>query len=106
MKAQNLLALTASVLLTAAGMAAFNNNVTIQPVREINGSKVVDLAPVTVTPSADERRAAALLADDSLTGVGAAALGRGMEASTGLLSTQLAMPYYSFGTQFGRITKE
>jgi hypothetical protein len=106
MKAQNLLALTASVLLTAAGVATFNNNVTIQPVHEINGSKVVDLAPVNVTPSAAERRAAALLADDSVAGVGAAALGRGMEASAGLLSTQLAMPYYSFGTQFGRITKE
>ena len=38
-------------------------------------------------------------------GVGAS-LGRGVEASATLLGTQLAMPYYSFGTQFGRITKE
>ena len=105
MKAQNLLTLTAAFLLTSASLAAIHSNVTAVPVSEINGSKVIDLAPVNVTPSAEDRRAAALLSDNSVAGVGAS-LGRGVEASATLLGTQLAMPYYSFGTQFGRITKE
>ena len=105
MKAQNLLALTASFLLTTAGLAAIHSNVTPVPVSELNGAKVYDLAPVYVVPSAEDRRAAALLSDGSVAGVGAS-LGRGVEASATLLGTQLAMPYYSFGSQFGRITKE
>ncbi|HEX7815489.1 hypothetical protein [Dyella sp.] len=103
MNAQNLLALTAATLLTIAGVAAIHSNTIVSPISEINGAKVVNLETITVSPSAAERRAAALLTDASVAGIGAS-VGRGVEA--GLLSTQLSMPYYSFGSQFGRITKE
>ncbi|WNL48041.1 hypothetical protein RKE25_10600 [Dyella sp. BiH032] len=107
MKAPNLLATTAAVLLTAAGLAALNTNVKVVPVTEINGVKVINLAPVNVRPTAEDLRAAALLAD---AGVATAALtpiaARAAESGVALLGAQLAMPYYSFGTTFGRITKE
>ena len=107
MKAPNLLATTAAVLLTAAGLAALNTNVKVVPVTEINGVKVINLAPVNVHPTAEDLRAAALLAD---AGVATATLtpiaARAAESGVALLGGQLAMPYYSFGTTFGRISKE
>ena len=107
MKAPNLLATTAAVLLTAAGLAALNTNVKVVPVSEINGVKVINLAPVDVHPSAEDLRAAALLAD---AGVATATVvpmaARAAESGAALLGAQLAMPYYSFGTTLGRITKE
>lgn len=62
MKAPNLLALSAAVLITAAGLASMNHGITRVPVAEINGIHVIDLAPVNVTPTAEELRAAALTA--------------------------------------------
>jgi hypothetical protein len=107
MKAPNLLALTASVLLTTAGLAAMNNNVKVVPVTEINGVKVIDLAPVTVRPTAEDLRAAALLADASVGTAGLTPIAaRAAESGVALLGAQLAMPYYSFGSTFGRITKD
>ncbi|MGO4700440.1 hypothetical protein [Dyella sp. 2RAB6] len=109
MKAPNLLALTAAVLLTTAGLAAVNNNIKVVPVSEINGVKVINLAPVEVRPTAADMRAAALLADAGLATatVGMAPVAaHAAESGVALLGAQLAMPYYSFGTTFGRVTKD
>ncbi|WP_430389595.1 hypothetical protein [Dyella sp. 20L07] len=107
MKANTLLSLTAAALLTTVGLAAINSNVTSLPVTEINGVKVIDLAPVVVHPSAEDLRAAALFADASMASLTTAPLLRPQAAiGNGVLGAQLAMPYYSFGNQFGRISKE
>ncbi|KRE90578.1 hypothetical protein ASG87_18670 [Frateuria sp. Soil773] len=107
MKAQNLnlVALAAAALFTVTGLAAINSNVSVRPVSEVNGVKVVDLAPVTVRPSADDLRAAALIGNASAA-IAVPGVVRGAESGASLLGAQLAMPYYSFGTKFGRITKE
>jgi hypothetical protein len=107
MKAQNLIALTAAALMTATGLVALNTPVRSAPVSEINGVRVVELAPVVVHPSAAELRASALLDDTGLAGVAfAPELGTHAEAGATLLGAQLAMPYYSFGTQLARASKE
>jgi len=103
MKAPNLLALTAAALFTTAGLVAINTNVKAVPVSEINGVKVINLAPVEVRPSAEDLRAAALLADASIASIAVSPLA---ESRASLLGAQLAMPYYSFGTTLGRISKE
>lgn len=107
MKTQNLnlVALAAAALFTVSGLVAFNTNVSVRPVSEINGVKVVDLAPVTVNPSSEDLRAAALLGNASAA-IAVPGLIRSAESGASLLGAQLAMPYYSFGTKFGRITKE
>ena len=107
MKANNLLALTAAALFTTVGLAAINSNVRSLPVSEINGVKVIDLAPVVVRPTAEDLRTAALYADAGVAALTTPLL-RSSEAaaSHGVLGAQLAMPYYSFGNQFGRISKE
>jgi hypothetical protein len=53
-------------------------------------------------------RSASLLTDMSTAAlVTLPALGQGNEtAQLSLLGSQLAMPYYSFGNKFGRISKE
>lgn len=113
MKAQKLIASVAAVLFTTATLGVLNYNVASQPAAstEINGIKVINLAPVDVRPSAEEQRAAALLAD-----IGAAGLavipsighlgGTGGTEQFSLVGSQLAMPYYSFGNKFGRASKE
>lgn len=108
MKAPNLLALSAAVLITAASLAAVNHSITVVPLAEINGVKVIDLAPVNVTPSAEEMRAAALTAVTEVTGQPApGGLGVRAEADLPLIGAPMAMPYYSFGNKLGRIsTKE
>lgn len=109
MKAPNLLALSAAVLITAASIASVNHNVTPIPLTEINGVHVFDLAPVNVQPSAEELRAAALTAVIDTSAAAATAvvgLGNRAEADTALIGSQMAMPYYSFGNKIGRISKE
>jgi hypothetical protein len=107
MKANNLLALTAAALFTTVGLAAINSNVNSRPISEINGVKVIDLAPVEVRPTADDMRAAALLADAGIATLNVAPLLSPEATSSAVLGSQLAMPYYSFGSnKFGRISKE
>lgn len=107
MKAQNLIALAAATLFTATGLVALNTPVSTSPVSEINGVRVVNLAPIEVRPSASERRDAALLGDADITGATLApTLSTHAEAGATLLGAQLAMPYYSFGTQIARASKE
>ncbi|WP_114241255.1 hypothetical protein [Dyella sp. C9] len=105
MKANNLLALTAAALFTTVGLAAIHSNVTSLPASEINGVQVHNLAPVDVRPTAEDMRAAALLADAGIASLSVSPMLR-REANASVLGAQLAMPYYSFGNQFGRISKE
>ncbi|MCX7514797.1 hypothetical protein [Frateuria sp. STR12] len=107
MKAQNLIALAAATLFTATGLVALTTPVRTAPVSDINGVRVVNLAPVEVSPSASDLRAAALLERSDITSATLApALGTQAEAGATLLGAQLAMPYYSFGTQIVRASKE
>ncbi len=107
MKANNLLALTAAALFTTVGLAAINSNVNSLPVGEINGVKVIDLAPVTVRATAEDMRAAAMLADANVATLSTAPLLSAEATCNAVLGSQLVMPYYSFGsTKFGRISKE
>lgn len=107
MKAQNLIALAAATLFTATGLVALNTTVRVTPVSEINGVRVVDLAPVEVTPSASDLRAAVLMEGADITGATLTpALGAQAEADAALLGAQLAMPYYSFGAPIARASKE
>lgn len=106
MKANTLLALTAAALFTTVGLAAINSNVHSLPVSEINGTKVITLAPVEVRPTAEDMRAAVLLADASVATTISPLLNPESAVSNGVVGAQLAMPYYSFGTKLGRISKE
>ena len=113
MNTHKLIASVAAVLFTTATLGVLNYHVDSYQARdtEINGSKVIDLAPVNVYPSASERRAAALLTDVEVAGItmiptiGRMGGGGGTEQFS-LIGSQLAMPYYSFGNKFGRISKE
>ena len=113
MKAQNLIASVAAVLFTFASLSAVNYNVVSQPAPASKTStiRVIDLAPVQVRPSAAEMRTAALLNDIGTVGIATIPAighldGAGNTEQFSLLGSQLAMPYYSFGNKFGRISKE
>ncbi|MBE1161204.1 hypothetical protein [Dyella acidiphila] len=106
MKAPNPIAITAAVLFTAVSLVALSPNTPRAPAAEINGLKVIELAPVQVRPTAEDERAAALLTTASLTLVNAP-VAQTTESAASLLSAQLAMPYYSFGsTKIAGISKE
>ncbi|MDE2307767.1 MAG: hypothetical protein KGJ97_05680 [Xanthomonadaceae bacterium] len=113
MKAQKLIASVAAILFTTASLSAVNYNVDVHQAAatRIDGRNVTDLAPIQVRPSADDLRAAALLPDARTASIASIpALDRAAAGSGGrrfaLISSQLVMPYYSFGNKFGRITKE
>jgi hypothetical protein len=107
MKANNLLALTAAALFTTVSLAAINSNYAVAPAHEINGSKVYDLPAVQVRPTADDMRAAALLPAAGVATVTVSPLIAHEASASSVLGSQLAMPYYSFGSnKFGRISKE
>ncbi|NUO72629.1 MAG: hypothetical protein HOQ10_07930 [Frateuria sp.] len=106
MKAQNLIALAAATLFTATGLVALSSPVRTAPVSEINGIRVVNLAPVEVHPGASEMRAALLGEADLSSALLVPALDAHAGAGATLLGAQLAMPYYSFGTQIARASKE
>jgi hypothetical protein len=112
MKTHNLLASIAAVLITSATLGAVSKNYTAEfqpaPANVIDGIKVTNLAPIYIIPSAQDQRAASLLTDASVTGM-ATLPGLGQSGDAGqfsLIGSQLAMPYYSFGNKFGRISKE
>jgi hypothetical protein len=112
MKNPHLIASIAAVLITSATLSAMSENYTSDfqqsPASVINGTKVTNLAPVNVSPSAEDRRAASLLTDANVIGM-TTLPGLGQAGDAGqfsLIGSQLAMPYYSFGNKFGRISKE
>ncbi|WP_266159601.1 hypothetical protein [Dyella silvatica] len=106
MKAQNLFTLAAATLLTAATLASLDHNVLTAPAQQINGAKVINLSPLEVRPSAEDLRAAALTEAGMVSAAATSAISRGAEAGASLIGAQLVMPYYSFGSKLGRISKE
>ena len=104
MKSQNLIASIAAALFTFATLGAVTYNVDVPPAPAAATHRTVtDLPMIVVHPTAAERREAALI--DSGDFIGASA-GHGGGPHLSLVSSQLAMPYYSFANQFGGISKE
>jgi len=116
---QKLIATVAAVLLTSASLmttvtlSMAPQNAAAQEINanEIHGLKVTNLHEVIVHPSASDLRSASLLTDIGAAGFASlSSLGRvgedGGTTQLSLLGSQLAMPYYSFGNKFGRISKE
>jgi hypothetical protein len=107
----NVIAIAAAVLFTSASLfttASLSGHFDSQQAPSvINGHKVINLAPVNVSPSAEDRRAAVLLTDIGVVGFATMPnLSRlGNAEQDKLAGSPLAMPYYSFG-KFGRIGKE
>lgn len=111
MQTQKLIATVAAALFTAASLCAVFYDVGGKQAATEGTSavNVTNLAPVTVRPSAADRRAAALLGDEgdvSLTSVTAHADDHLGVTKFSLLGSQLVMPYYSFGNKFGPMSKE
>jgi hypothetical protein len=101
MKSPNPIAITAAVLFTTVSLIALSPSTPKAPAAQIDGLKVINLAPVNVRPTADDERAAALLTATGFTNTSE------MASDASLLGAQLAMPYYSFGTtKFAGISKE
>ena len=106
MNTLNPTALAASVLITALSLLAFNSQARQTPVNEINGTPITNLAPVTITASAADKREALLGDSVSAATLTAPGLIRRHATAANLFGSQLAMPYYSFGNKLGRISKE
>ena len=105
MKAPNPIAITAAVLFTTVGLIAVSPNTPSIPTSN-GGAKVFTLPGVEVHPTAEDRRAASMLSEASLT-IANSPIASNAESSASLLGAQLAMPYYSFGsTKFTGISKE
>lgn len=109
MNTQNLIASIAAVVLTTITMGVIGQQMS-RPGKpaEASRAKVTEMAPVTVKPSAADLRAAALMVDGGIAATATLpSLGQIGEGSRfSLIQSQLAMPYYSFGNKFGRISKE
>jgi hypothetical protein len=109
MNTQNLIASIAAVVLTTITMGVIGQQMS-RPGKpeQTSHAKVTEMAPVTVKPSAADLRAAALMVDGGIAATatvpGFGQIGEG--SSFSLIQSQLAMPYYSFGNKFGRISKE
>lgn len=80
-----------AVLLTSATLAVVGMPVAPTASALVNGLTVTDLAPVVVTPTAAEQKAAAALGS-----LAAKALQATDSARAAQFGAQLAMPYYSF----------
>lgn len=88
--ARRWIASAAAVVLTSLTLAVVSLPTTHAPaVAWINGIHVTDLAPVEVTPSSADMKAASLL-EHAAVGVA--------DGAAAQFGAQLAMPYYSFGT--------
>lgn len=113
MKARKIFSLTASILMTGATLSLFTLPTTplLGPVQAnvsmINGIPVFDLPGITVQPTDAERRAAALPDHRRVAG---AALLQGLtgdsDGGSVPLSSSLTMPYYSFASEIGQISKD
>lgn len=88
--ARRWIASAAAVVMTSLTLAVVSLPVTRTPeVTWVNGIHVTNLAPVEVTPTAADMKAASMLEHAAVGVAGDAAV---------QLGAQLAMPYYSFGT--------
>ncbi|MBD8898416.1 hypothetical protein [Rhodanobacter sp. DHG33] len=96
--ARRWIASAAAVVMTSLTLAAVTLPTThAAPVAWINGIHVTNLAPVEVTPSSADMKAASML-ENAAVGI---ANGAGAQ-----IGAQLAMPYYSFGTTTSTSSKE
>lgn len=106
MKAPNPIAITAAVLFTTVSLIALSPSTPKLPAAPHDGARVFTLPGIEVRPTAEDRRAAAMLSEASLTIVNARLAGKTQNAAS-LVGAQLVMPYYSFGsTKFASISKE
>jgi hypothetical protein len=111
MKAPNLFAVTASLLIVGASLFALRSSdesfaSPVSPATTIHGLHVVDLAPIEVRPTAADHRAAALLETMPVAHATARLRHTAAEDAAVLIGSQLAMPYYSFGKVLSHGTKE
>jgi hypothetical protein len=103
----NLPALFAATLITLGSLAALHSQPVSTPASQINGVRVIDLAPVSVRPSATELRQAARSNEaDLASALVLPAFDARTTTGASLLGAQLAMPYYSFGSKLGHSSKE
>lgn len=104
----NLAALFAATLFTVGSLAALHSQpAALAPPSQINGVRVIDLAPVVVRPSNEElRHAAAQPTDDMASALVIPAFNARATTGASLLGAPLAMPYYSFGSKLGHSNKE
>jgi hypothetical protein len=111
MKAPNLIALTASVLIAGTSVFAlrsFDDRVAAMSAAPhfVNGTRVVDLPAIVVRPSDAEVREARLASEDTLDSAAVAIRSSAEDRAAALIGAQLAMPYYSFGNALRRTAKE
>ncbi|TCV94521.1 hypothetical protein EC912_1034 [Luteibacter rhizovicinus] len=111
MKAPNLIAVTASLLIAGASvfvLRSFDDRISTLAAAPamINGVRVIDLAPVTVRPTAADVREATRTSEATLDNAAAAIRRNAEERAMALLGSQLAMPYYSFGNVLSRTAKD
>lgn len=103
----HLTALFASVLITALSVATLAAQPAYRPVSQINGIRVIDLAPIVVRPDPRDVRTAAVLTDGNIaSAMVVPALGNRTASAASLLGAQMAMPYYAFGKKSGHVAKE
>jgi hypothetical protein len=106
MKTPNPIAITAAVLFTTVSLIAVSPNTPKIPSAPDSDTKVFVLPGIEVHPTAEDRRAASMLTEASLS-IANSPLASKTENGASLLGAQLAMPYYSFGsTKFAGISKE
>ncbi|QDE40097.1 hypothetical protein FIV34_13150 [Luteibacter pinisoli] len=111
MKAPNLIALTASILIAGTSVFAlrsFDDRAAqmVAAPHFVNGIRVVDLPALEVRPTDADVRAAALLGNATLESAADALRRSAEDRAAALISAQLAMPYYSFGNALSHTAKE
>ena len=111
MKAPNLIALTASVLIAGTSVFAlrsFDDRATalVAALHFVNGVRVVDLPALEVRPTDADVREAALASEATLDSAAAAIKRSAEDRAAALIGAQLAMPYYSFGNALRRTAKD
>ncbi|WP_448101024.1 hypothetical protein [Luteibacter jiangsuensis] len=111
MKAPNLIALTASVLIAGTAVFALRSfddraAAMLAAPHFVNGTAVVDLPSLEVRPTAADVREAALLSEASFDSAADALKRNAEDRAAALIRAQLAMPYYSFGNALRQTAKE
>ncbi|APG06154.1 hypothetical protein BJI69_21100 [Luteibacter rhizovicinus DSM 16549] len=111
MKAPNLIALTASVLIAGTSVFALRSfddraAALVAAPHFVNGVRVVDLPAIQVRPTDADVREAVLASEATLDSAAAAIKRSAEDRAAALIGAQLAMPYYSFGNALRRTAKD
>lgn len=111
MKAPNLIALTASVLIAGTSVFALRSfddraAALVAAPYFVNGVRVVDLPAIQVRPTDADVREAVLASEATLDSAAAAIKRSAEDRAAALIGAQLAMPYYSFGNALRRTAKD